>query len=723
MEKALHVSDPVPESAHHEPLNFLVEKIRKDEEDSVRQRLHRFIIEAVTSPIRQLYEAEASLNYQYTENEFYTTEELTDMAERGQPPVKRNEIAPVLERLAGQFIQTRMSATFLGRNTPADDMAGAVAQDYQRHVDQRNQYEFEEQDFTWDGLVGGVGWLKSTVVLDDMGAWVQQDRAVNPFHIYLDPYSTRYDPNESAKYLVEGAFMDIEDLIAMIPTKEDEIRQEVNGWSGQLSPYVSQVDPSLQNERQIGASIYSLSMRGKGHRQRVRPFEVWYKRKVRVYYLMTNEGVTAIPIPLDLKTAKEVQRELGSQLIVKQAFQDRMYVGLIVGDLVLHHDVSPHHTNRFPYIPFYSGRRKNGAPLPLTSRLVPICEAINKRESKSLALLSNRQVLYEQNAVEDEDELTTEVARPDGVIQVKEGALAGPNGPKIVIRDNLDMGMAQLQLLQEDKDAMRRVSGQGNEAMGMPSEVRSGTGIARKQMMSNLIVTPIHNNLRRTRLLRAKLSFEYQKQYLTEDMTFQLTDSPNKARYVTITKGQMEAVRERTYDIVMTEMKDYATLREQQVEMLMTMLPQLAQHGPWMVKLGIQLSELGEEKDGLIRMIDAQSQPAPAVPKVSLALNWADLQPEEKASLAMMIWQNPDLAQAIMQKGDDPAFVQKLKAQMVQTQVKEGTRATIERGQLDLSALQTAVEGRLKMRQFLEQEVTGPSATQAATATDEGATV
>jgi hypothetical protein len=123
--------------------------------------------------------------------------------------------------------------------------------------------------------------------------------------------------------------------------------------------------------------------------------------------------------------------------------------------------------------------------------------------------------------------------------------------------------------------------------MGMPSEVRSGTGIARKQMMSNLIVLPVQNNLRRTRLMLAKLSFAYMKQYMTEEMAFQITDDPRVVRTVQMSQGAIQALKERTYDIVITEMKDYAVLREQQAEMLLTVLPQLAALGPGMVKLGI----------------------------------------------------------------------------------------------------------------------------------------
>src|SRR5574343_511078 len=369
-----------------EQLDFLVRSAAQEDDEAVVRRLQRFVIEATADPLRLQYEAEASLNYSYVENEFYTAEELAEFAERGQPPTKRNEIAPILERIAGQFIQTRSVATFLGRKTPADDTLAGLAQDYQRWTDQTTNFECEEQDFAWDGLVGGVGWLKGSIVTNQLGQRVQSVRAINPFHVFKDPRSTRYDPNDDAKYIVEGSWMDIEDAVALFPEQEDEILGYVQrGGVAYGLPSSGQLASALQNEQSVPGSMYALSVQGAGARRRVRPFEIWYKRKIKVYYLFTGEGVLALPVPLDAKAARAIVAQAGQDLTIESRLQDRMYTGVLLGNLLIHHDVSEHATNLFPYIPFYSGLRKNGCPLPLTSRLVPINEAINKRESKALA--------------------------------------------------------------------------------------------------------------------------------------------------------------------------------------------------------------------------------------------------------------------------------------------------------------------------------------------------
>jgi hypothetical protein len=133
------------------------------------------------------------------------------------------------------------------------------------------------------------------------------------------------------------------------------------------------------------------------------------------------------------------------------------------------------------------------------------------------------------------------------------------------------------------------------------------------------------------------------------------------------------------------------------------MLPQLAQLGPAYVILGIQLSEL-RDKEGLIKMVQDQTAQGPALPKISLTQDWKDLSPAMQQYYALTAFKSQELAQEIAQKNEDPAYLKKLKAELVGTQIREGTRATIERGRVDLSALQTAIDGRMQLRQMFEDQ-------------------
>jgi len=166
-----------------------------------------------------------------------------------------------------------------------------------------------------------------------------------------------------------------------------------------------------------------------------------------------------------------------------------------------------------------------------------------------------------------------------------------------------------------------------------------------------------------------------------------------------LTSSDIAKMKERTYDLVITETPDYATVREQELDMLMNTLPQIGQLGPGVMKFALELTNLRNKK-GLQQMLDQLAQPPPIQPKMSLSMTWADMQPEEKAYVALQMFQDPALAQVLIGKGADPAYVAKIKADIAKTQIKEGTRASMERGRSNLMAMQTAMEGMLKSREI-----------------------
>lgn len=89
---------------------------------------------------------------------------------------------------------------------------------------------------------------------------------------------------------------------------------------------------------------------------------------------------------------------------------------------------------------------------------------------------------------------------------------------------------------------------------------------------------------------------------------------------------------------------------------------------------------------------------------MTIAMDWKEFTPEMKAYIAMTAFQSQELAQVFIQQSEDPAFVQKIEAEMAIAQVKEGTRGQVERGKIDFQALQTAVQGRMEMQKIRDNK-------------------
>lgn len=668
------------------PSRILRNELPKESDKTVIRRGMAMFQESVRHPVWRAWRENASKCYRYREGDQWTPAEREELRERGQPETTRNEIKPIHDRLQGQVIATRQTTTYLGRNAPDDDVANVIA-DCDRFVDQDNGYEFLEPEVTSDGITGGIGWLSVDVGQNELGQPRIEQSVENPFYMFPDPYFRKVDLSD-CRYICQAKWVDLEDAIALAPEKEGELVRLVNTRDYLIDADLG-IDQAVKND--------PLMLFIDPDRMRVRPVEFWYRRKMKRYQVFTPDGTTALTMPLGKDDEKAIRKAVPKgAFITKPVIVDQMWCGMFLGGVLLFHYQSPRQHQMFRWVPFIVDRKKNGEPFGPVYNLVAIQDAINKRESKSLNMLSNRRIIAEQNAIEDPEQAQVENAKADGYVEVQQGALSGQ---KVLFPNNQDIGAGQMQLLQEAKAAMPRVSGVPDESMGFASEVRSGIGIAKKQAMGNMIQSPLVTYLRRYRFHKAKLKFMLIKEVFTEEMTFQVTDDPNAARVVSLTKTHIDAMKERIYDVVVTDAADYTTLREQELDMVFKLLPQAAQLGPGMMKFALSLTTLREKKT-LIAMLDQAMQPAPQQPKISLSMTWADLSDEEKAYVAMTAMQSPELAQFLAQRSGDPAWMAKIKADIAKTQIQEGTRASIERGKVDYNAMATAMEGMLRGREI-----------------------
>lgn len=659
------------------------------------RRLVKMHAEAVSHPVWRDYREEACKAYRYREGDQWTPDEIAELERRGQPVTTRNEVKPIVDRVHGQFIETYATTTFLGRNTPADDPAATVLADLGRHTDQQSGYEFVESEITKDTLTAGVGWLEIDVTENELGESMIYEGWEDPLCIFPDPYFRKQDLSD-AKFIGRSKWLDLEDAIALVPDKEKELRTIVYGRGYELDESYG-IDPRVLNTPNY---VFVDA-----DRERVRPVELWYRRKVKQYRVFTPDGSVVVTDPLSAREARDLSQAFGADAFsTKPIIGEQMWKGIFCAGLLLYHEPLPR--NLFPFIPCFCDRKKNGQPFGLVKNLIPIQDAINKRESKAMNMFSNRRVIAEDGVVKDVAAFQDENARADGFNEVERGAISQG---RILVQGNEDVGTGNLQMLQEAKSAMPRVSGIPEEAMGFNTQVRSGSGIARKQNMTNLVVNPLVLNLRAFRHAKAKVQLQLMKAVYTKEMVFKVTDNPNAARQVELTHDTIAAMNERVYDIIITDSKDYETVRAEQLDMFFELWPKIASLGPAAAQVALMMTDI-REKDALAKMLAQASQPAPSRPTMSMSFTWADLSDQEKAYFAMASMQAPELAQFLAERAGDPAWMAKLKAEMAKTEVKEGTRATVERGRVDLSAYKTAMEGKLRFQELFAPQAMGAGA-------------
>jgi len=650
-------------------------------------QLDRMFRLAADHPIVTSWRFHADTCYRYEHGDQWTSEEKSILKERNQPEIVENEIRPTIERLQGQFRKQRTTIKFLGRN-PSDEPIAEGMSDLLRHIDYINQYEFTEGEAIKDQLIGGIGWTEVIVKGNALDQPQVRYRHEDPFTMFPDPFCRSYDINQEARYVCRAKWFDEDVAVELWGKDKADLIKQVLGTSQPSMQNLSNIDPPILQLRnwEIGR-YYDTKNR------RFRPVEIWYKKRVDEYVITLADGTTKVVRKQrgvnDTKINDALAGMPGASMEKRTA--DAMWCAVYCGGLFLDGPrPSPYEHDLYPFVPYYCYRKIDGEPQGYVWSLIDPQREINARRSKALWALNNRQTIYERNAIRDKGELANEMARMDGQIEVENGKF-----DKFVIKENQDISQGNLTMLQETKQAIRRISGE--DQMNPAPEVRSGTGIQRLQMIYQSGILPIADNIRRSRRMKAHLTFALIKQYYTDEMVFQITEDPNLVKTIRLTAEHFASLKEELYDLVAEDTADHTTSQAEQFETLATTLPQILAHGPQWAQILVQMSDL-KNKQGITQMIQQMSAPPPNQPKVSIALQWTELTPQEKAVFAKQFkWD--ELVQVEMQGQDEPASVRQSKVELLKKQmdsktkmdvalIKAGTDHHAQRVDLETAAMQ-----------------------------------
>ena len=652
--------------------------------------LDAYFRQAVDHPVTRRWWDDADLATRFFEGDQWASDELAELDKRGQAAIVENEIKPTIERLLGQFRRQHTTVKFIGRNQPDDPLAHLLT-DLQRHLDQQNEWEFVEGEIIQHGLVGGRGVLEATVERDDLGQRRIALKAEDPFTIFPDPFARHYDWNQDARYLARAKWLDKDEGLA-------------RGWDPALVEQCLNIgDPSANALHLLdpqSTALRSFQIYYDPERRRFRPVEMWYKRRSIRRILLTDAGVSVDVTELGAKRAEQTADRVGA--VIHEETRAQMWVAVFCAGILLDGPKpSPHRHNKFPFIQYRAYAHADGTPYGYVQGLIDPQREINARRSKALWALNNRQTIYEENAIKSKEELAAEMAKMDGQIEIRAGKF-----DRFQVRENDDITQGNLAMLQEAKQAIRRISGE--DQLNPAPEVRSGVGIQRLQMIHQAGVLTLYDNIRRFRRLKALLVHDLIRQYYTQDMVFQVVDDPNVVKTVQIAASDFQALKERDYDLIVSDTQDYLTAQSEQMELLATTLPQVIPFGPQWASLFISMSDL-RNKEGLLKMLQAMTQPAPVEPKLSVALQWNELTPEQQMAWAERFGM-PALAQAVAANPKAPANDVQNQAEILKMQMR--TQADVGKAALGAQAQVRAAQLNVdsKKEQARERATDSPRA-------------
>lgn len=607
----------------------------------------------------------------YYDGDQLTEEERAALRARGQPEMIANRIKPKINYLRGLEKKSRMDPKAFPRN-PGDEQGAQAATDSIRYVCDAEVFD-QTSSRTWENLlIEGFG--GADVIVEDDGGDAPRIRVVHYRweRLFYDPHSSEPDFSD-AKFLGGVIWMDEDEVQANWPDAPEEVISDAYSYSQ------SSVSGNTYDDKPKGVVWSDYK------RKRVRVVQMHWTRG-REWWLATFTAGGFLVAP----TRSPYLDERGQpecSLIMQSGYVDR-------------------DNNRYGAIKDMIGPQ----------------DEINKRRSKALHLLTMRQVVAEQGAVEDVDAARAELAKPDGYIE------KAPNSVFEIQQTN-DLAAGQFQLLQEAKGELEAV-GPNATMQGRQGGSASGRAIALTQQGGAIEVDGALLDQHRAwkhRVYRA--IWNRVRQFWTAEKWIRVTENKRNVRFVGLNKpmtyrdaveqlpadqqeqavqfltergvqpdqevvGQdgnpvlMNNVGELDVDIVLDESPDVATLQIEQFQKLGELFPVIAQAMPPLVvpltELLIEASSL-KNKDALLEKIQELQQPQQAGPDPALLKVQQDAQAQQAQTQMDQQKQQADMALAAQkQRGEMALAVQKQRGEFA-------LKAASMRGSLALKQHQAAM--------------------------------
>jgi hypothetical protein len=507
---------------------------------------------------------------QYYHDKQWTDAEVRKLRRRGQQPTTRNKIKRKIDFLVGIEQRLRRDPRAYAR-TPQHENDADVSTAALRFACDKALWPKIASEAMHHGLVSGVGVAFIGIAgADPHLVDVDVDR------FFYDPRSVKPDFSD-ARFMGLHLWLDIDEAKERWPQSAQALGDMLES-SGTAST-TSQVE---QDREQQWGDLES---------RRVRIVEFW-ERKPGGWAFCFFSGEIVLeggPSPyLDLEGRPDCPYEAWS-----------------------------------PYID------ERGVRYGLCRTMKSIQDEVNHSSSKLLHRITTRQFFYKEGAVEDADEFSREIAKPDGKIKIAEhskwGDDVGPVDDPMRLQGESErhqMALAEM----ENYGPNPGLIGQGQGVDGA-----SGRALLAQRDSGMTELSPVFERHRDWKLRCYRKMWARIRQAWTAERWIRVTDDKDAIQFVQINGYQIDPatgqisgqniVAEIDVDIMLDEGPDTITMNE---ELLQT-LSQLSSIQPPMWKVFIELSNT-PQKEKLFRMIDEAQQAMAPPPDPTVELKAQELQ-------------------------------------------------------------------------------------------------
>lgn len=526
----------------------------------------------------------------------WDAEDAAVLRERGQAACVFNLVKTPVDWLIGTERRTRIDGRVLPRGKEDSDSAEAKT-NLLKYISDVNKYPYHRSRAWTDTTKSGVGWIEAGIC-EDPTAEPLFNRYEDWRNIWYDPLSVELDLSD-ARFLFREKYVDLDVAIAMFPGRAGIIRAAaING--GEIIGDDLSLD-DVDAEADIYAGATGITDEG---RSRVKLTECWYRVPCQCQIIRGEKLGPLNGADYDPNNPAFTALVDEGLATVYDAIPMKMRCMVYCAGGVLQDEKSPYRHNRFPFVPFWGYREKRtNAPYGAIRPNIDAQQDFNKRRSKALFILSTNQVVADNDAVEDWDELAEEVADPRGIMKKKPGS-------DFEIRNNNQLAEEHVMLMQHDREYIEAGTGVTDEQMGRATNAQSGKAILARQNQGHATTAELFDNLRLGHQLISEINLSLVEQFYTDEKKIRILGDRGKASYVTLNQEQEDGsvindVTMSVADYVVDQTEFNASMRQSAAESLMNIIgqmggdPELARA---LIDLAVDLFDIPGKEEALRRI-------------------------------------------------------------------------------------------------------------------------
>lgn len=658
-------------------------------DDEKRKRLHARLMNWY---LQERNKQAANRMEQATDEDFYdglqwSDEDVQALMERGQSPLVFNQIKPTINWMLGTERRTRIEGKVLPREE-GDEEAAEVKQKLLKYISDVNRTPFSRSRMFQSMIIGGLGWIEDCINPDPTEELLAT-RFVDWKNVYHDSNAKELDLSDG-RYIFRWSYVDLDQAKAMCPDFDKLLENEaidetqIGADEDDVWYLGSRVNTSSSGDYAGGSRLGSTGLGGMGivdmGRERVKLIECWYTVPAsrKVARSMDIEAKQYDGETFDPSNAEMVRlRDEGFLSVANHHYQE-MRCALMTENHLLYDAKSPYRHNRFPLTPAWCYRRhRDGLPYGVVRDIRDAQIDYNKRASKALYILSTVRVVMDEGAVTDINDVRTEVARPDSVIEVKKGA-------RFEIQQDKQLADQHIKLMMINGQIIRDVGGVTDQNLGKDDASLSGRAIGKLQDQGTIVTAVLFDNLRLADQIANEKRLSLMEQFYTAPKVVRIVGENKPIEWLRVNQYDEQAaqfindITRSKADFIIGEQDFRASTRQAMFESMMELIGKLPpQVGLAMLDMVIDFADVPNKAEivARIRKLNGQADPSrKPTPEEQAAMQQAQAEAQELKQV------QTDTMKAELAKVQNEAQAILAKAQHTAAETERAVAAAVEQG-------------------------------------------